>query len=144
METEQKQPESLNTEVSQGTIALSSAGQSNLPLLPPATATTPEWQQITNQVTDFLAELPEYLGSFYQQYSRSILTVLLILAALVTLKVVLALLGAINGIPLLAPLFELIGLSYSTWFTFRYLIKSSTRQELTAEIRTLKSQVFGE
>ncbi|BAB72762.1 CAAD domain-containing protein [Anabaena sp. FACHB-709] len=144
METEQKQPESLNTEVSQGTIALSSAGQSNLPQLPPATATTPEWQQITNQVTDFLAELPEYLGSFYQQYSRSILTVLLILAALVTLKVVLALLGAINGIPLLAPFFELIGLSYSTWFTFRYLIKSSTRQELTAEIRTLKSQVFGE
>ncbi|MBD2250288.1 CAAD domain-containing protein [Nostoc parmelioides] len=144
METEQKQPESLNAEVSQGTIALSSAGQSNLPQLPPATATTPEWQQITNQVTDFLAELPEYLGSFYQQYSRSILTVLLILAAIVTLKVVLALLGAINGIPLLAPFFELIGLSYSTWFTFRYLIKSSTRQELTAEIRTLKSQVFGE
>ncbi|MBD2344106.1 CAAD domain-containing protein [Anabaena subtropica] len=142
METEQKQPESLNTDVSQGTIALPSAGNTNLPKLPPAT-TTPQWQQITQQVTDFLAELPEYLGSFYQQYSRTILTVLLILAAIVTLKVVLALLGAINDIPLLSSLFELIGISYSTWFTFRYLIKASTRQELNGEIRTLKTQLFG-
>ncbi len=143
METEQKPVESLNTDVSQGAIALPSAANNNLPKLPPATANTAQWQQITQQVTDFLAELPGYIGSFYQQYSQTILTVLLILSAIVTLKVVLALVGAINDIPLLAPLFELIGISYSGWFTFRYLLKASTRQELSAEINTLKNQVFG-
>ncbi len=143
METEQKPVESLNTDVSQGAITLPSVTNDNLPKLPPATANTAQWQQITQQVTDFLAELPGYIGSFYQEYSQPIITVLLILSAIVTLKVVLALVGAINDIPLLAPLFELIGISYSAWFIFRYLLKASTRQELSAEINTLKNQVFG-
>ncbi|HEY9804175.1 MAG TPA: CAAD domain-containing protein [Leptolyngbyaceae cyanobacterium] len=143
METEQKPVESLNTDVSQGAIALPSAANNNLPKLPPATTNNTQWQQISQQVTNFLAELPGYIGSFYQQYSQPIITVLIILSAIVTLKVVLALVGAINDIPLLAPLFELIGISYSGWFTFRYLLKASTRQELSAEINTLKNQVFG-
>ncbi|MBD2502415.1 CAAD domain-containing protein [Anabaena azotica] len=143
METEQKPVESLNTDVSQGAIALPSAANNNLPKLPPATTNNTQWQQVSQQVTNFLAELPGYIGSFYQQYSQPILTVLIILSAIVTLKVVLALVGAINDIPLLAPLFELIGISYSGWFTFRYLLKASTRQELSAEINTLKNQVFG-
>lgn len=143
METEQKPVESLDTDVSQGAIALPSAANNNLPKLPPATTNNTQWQQISQQVTNFLAELPGYIGSFYQTYSQPIITVLLILSAIVTLKVVLALVGAINDIPLLAPLFELIGISYSGWFTFRYLLKSSTRQELSAEINTLKNQVFG-
>lgn len=143
METEQKQPESLNTNLSQGAIALPSAGNSNLPKLPPATTTSPQWQQVIQQVTDFLAELPEYISNFYQQYSRSILTVLFILVAIVTLKVVLALLSAIHDIPLMSALFELIGITYSTWFTFRYLIKASNRRELSADIKTLKTQIFG-
>lgn len=143
METEQKSVEALNTDVSEGAIALPSAANNNLPKLPPATANTAQWQQISQQVADFLADLPQYIGSVYQQYSQPILTVLLILSAIVTLKVVLALVGAINDIPLLAPIFELIGISYSAWFTFRYLLKASTRQELSAEINTLKNQVFG-
>ncbi|PMB41916.1 hypothetical protein CEN47_01910, partial [Fischerella thermalis CCMEE 5319] len=32
---------------------------------------------------------------------------------------------------------------YSAWFVYRYLLKASTRQELTNEIATLKSQVIG-
>ncbi|QLE56319.1 CAAD domain-containing protein [Nostoc sp. TCL26-01] len=143
METEQKQQESLNATVSPGTIALPNAENSNLPKLPPATDTTPEWQQFGQQVADFLAQLPEYLGSFYQKYGQAIITVLLIVAAIVTSKVVLAVLDAINDLPLISAIFELIGIIYSTWFIFRYLIKASTRKELTQEIETLKTQVFG-
>jgi len=49
----------------------------------------------------------------------------------------------LNDIPLVAPTFELIGIGYSAWFVYRYLLKASTRQELTNEIATLKSQVIG-
>ena len=54
-----------------------------------------------------------------------------------------AVLDALNDIPLVAPTFELIGIGYSVWFVYRYLLKASTRQELTGEISTLKSQVMG-
>ncbi|MBD2361240.1 CAAD domain-containing protein [Anabaena minutissima FACHB-250] len=138
METEQKQPESLNA-----TIALPEAQNGNLPKLPPATDSNAQWQQTAKQVADFFGQFPEYLGSFYQKYKQPIVTVLLILSLVVTLKVLLALIDAINDIPLLSPLFEVIGISYSTWFIFRYLIKSSTRQELVSEVNSLKNQFFG-
>ena len=48
-----------------------------------------------------------------------------------------------NDIPLVSPTFELIGIGYSVWFVYRYLLKASTRQELTHEISTLKTQVVG-
>jgi hypothetical protein len=62
----------------------------------------------------------------------------------VTVKVILAVLDSLNDIPLVAPTFELIGIGYSGWFVYRYLLKASTREELTSEIDTLKSQVFGQ
>jgi hypothetical protein len=66
-----------------------------------------------------------------------------VITAIVTVKVLLAVLDSLNGIPLVAPTFELIGIGYSAWFVYRYLLKASTRQELTSEITTLKSQVVG-
>lgn len=68
----------------------------------------------------------------------------LIVAAIVAVKVLLAVLDSLNDIPLVAPTFELIGIGYSAWFVYRYLLKASTRQELTHEITTLKSQVVGQ
>jgi hypothetical protein len=143
METEQKQPESLNATLPQGAIALPEAHNGNLPKLPPATDNNAQWQQTAQQVADFFGQLPEYLGSFYQKYKQPLVTVLLILSLLVTVKVLLALLDAINDIPLLSPLFEVIGIGYATWFIFRYVIKSSTRQELVSEIESWKHQFFG-
>jgi hypothetical protein len=51
--------------------------------------------------------------------------------AFVSLRVVLAVMDALNEVPLLKPTFQLIGIGYSTWFISRYLLKPSTRQELS-------------
>jgi hypothetical protein len=67
----------------------------------------------------------------------------LIFGAVVSVKLTLALLDAINDIPLLAPTFELIGLAYTAWFIYRYLWKASTRQELSGDFNALKDQVLG-
>ncbi|MHC0063541.1 CAAD domain-containing protein [Nostoc sp. UIC 10890] len=144
METEQQQRESINASFSQGTLALEGADTANLPKLPPATEPESQWQQISRQITQFLEQLPEYLSIFFQNYKQPLITVALILAAIVTAKVVLAVLDAINDIPLLSPLFELVGIGYASWFIFRYLLKSSTRQELGNEIQLLKNQFVGE
>ncbi len=42
--------------------------------------------------------------------------------------------GAINALPLLPKVFELVGLGYSAWFTYRYLLFKSNREELVDDI----------
>ncbi|MBG1242352.1 MAG: CAAD domain-containing protein [Nostoc sp.] len=111
-------------------------------LQPPAQSQD-EWLKYGEQISSFLATLPEYLGSFFNQYKQPLVTVGLIVGSIVGVKVLLAILDALNDIPLVAPTFELIGIGYSAWFVYRYLLKASTRKELTSEITTLKSQVVG-
>jgi hypothetical protein len=57
--------------------------------------------------------------------------------------VTLAILSAVNEIPLLAPAFELVGLGYTGYFVYRYLLQASTRSELTEGLNDLKSEIFG-
>ncbi len=111
--------------------------------LQPAAQSQEQWLKYGEQVSGFLGTLPEYLGSFFNQYKQPLISVGLIIGAIVAVKVILAILDALNDIPLVAPTFELIGIGYSAWFVYRYLLKASTRQELTHEITTLKSQVVG-
>jgi hypothetical protein len=144
METQQQQLESINISSSQANLALEGTHNPNLPKLPPATEIESEWQRINRQVSEFFERLPIYLSRFFQDYKQALITVGLILAAIVTVKIALAALDAIHDIPLLSPIFELIGISYATWFVYRYLIKASTRQELSAEIRLLKNEFLGE
>lgn len=101
------------------------------------------WQEWVEPITDFLADFPEFLGKFFADYRQPLTTIGIIVAALVTVKVTLALLDAINDIPLLSPLLELIGLVYTGWFVYRYLLRASTRSELLSEFDVLKSQVTG-
>lgn len=102
-----------------------------------------EWLKYGEQISSFLATLPEYAGTIFNKYRQPLTVLGLIVAAIVTLKVVLAVLDALNDIPLLAPTFELIGIGYSAWFVYRYLLKASSREELTSEITTIKKQVVG-
>lgn len=104
------------------------------------TAQTPEW---IKQFGTILAELPTYLGQFYQNNKGAVVTLGLIFAVIVTFKLTLAVLAAINGIPLLAPTFKLIGIAYTAWFVSRYLLNASTRSELSGEINSLKSEILG-
>ncbi len=51
--------------------------------------------------------------------------------------------GAINALPLLPKVFELVGLGYSAWFTYRYLLFKSNREELVDDIEALKKKIAG-
>lgn len=100
-------------------------------------------KQVWEKVSGLLGNLPDYVTEFFKQYRRPIVTIGLIIAAIISVKLVLALLDAINDFPLLAPLFELIGLIYSGWFLYRYLLKASNRQELLGDIAAIRDQVLG-
>ncbi|MEM6452558.1 MAG: CAAD domain-containing protein [Cyanobacteria bacterium P01_D01_bin.105] len=100
-------------------------------------------KRVTAQVVDNLGELPKYFGEFFQEYRRPLLALGLIFGAFISVKLTLAILDAINDVPVLAPLFELIGLIYSGWFIYRYLLKASNRSELASEMNALKDQILG-
>lgn len=104
----------------------------------------PAWQEYVDVVLDFLSKLPDELGNFFSDYKKPLTSVGLIVAASITVYITLSVLDAINHIPLLSPILELVGLGYSVWFVSRYLLKESTRSELFAELNSLKEQVFGE
>ena len=92
---------------------------------------------------DFISKLSDYVTEFISDNEKLLVNLLLFFLAVVAVRVILAVLAAINDFPLLAPLFELIGLGYTTWFVYRYLWKESSRKELKDEFEVLKSQVMG-
>lgn len=110
---------------------------------PSKTAAGQQVQEALAPILDFLNKLPDDIGSFVSANTKPLLYIVLFIAALVTIKIVLAVLGAVDGIPLLSPLFKLVGLGYTGWFVYRYLLKEDSRQELGQEFQSLKSQVLG-
>ena len=112
------------------------------PAQPPANEQP--WQEWVDIALGFLARITEEISQFISDNRKLLLNLLLILSAFVTVYITLAVLDAINNLPLLAPVFELVGLGYSAWFTYRYLLRASTREELVTEFQALKAQVVGE
>ncbi|NJK68615.1 MAG: hypothetical protein HC789_07190 [Microcoleus sp. CSU_2_2] len=104
---------------------------------------TDQFQDIKDQVVTIVSELPTYVSNFFSEYQKPIVTVGLILAGGITIKVMLGVLDALNDVPFVAPFFELVGMGYTAWFVYRYMLKASDRQELLAEIESLKEQVVG-
>ncbi|MFB2980674.1 CAAD domain-containing protein [Microseira sp. BLCC-F43] len=124
---------------------LESSEANAVALLPPATQSPAgyQWQRISQQIKDFLGQLPDYLGRFFQQNQGSITNIGLILAALVALRLIIGILDALNDIPLLGSTFELIGICYSVWFVYRYLLTADSRREIGRQFEYLKQQVVG-
>jgi CAAD domains of cyanobacterial aminoacyl-tRNA synthetase len=143
METQAQQPEQGNYSSPQDILSFSGGDNRTLPKLPAAKETESQWQKISRQFVEFLNKLPDYLGSIYNNNKQGLFTLVLILSAFVTVKVVIALLDAVNGVPLLQPLFELIGIFYAIWFTFRYLLKYENRQELSQKFNSFKQESLG-
>lgn len=108
-----------------------------------STSTNDQWKQVGEKISAFLADLPDYLTDFFGEYRRPIITISLILGALIAVKLLLAILDAINDIPLMSSLFELVGMGYSAWFVYRYVWKAENRQELASDFSSLKQQILG-
>jgi hypothetical protein len=143
MEAKMQEPEFLETKSKEATTPEVNNQTGTITKLQPTVQSQEQWMKYGEQVSSFLATLPEYLGTFFNRYRQPLITIGIIVGAIVAVRVVLAVLDALNDIPLVAPTFELIGIGYSAWFVYRYLLKASTRQELTSEITSLKTQVVG-
>lgn len=108
-----------------------------------ANSTTQELLQIGLQISHSLEQLPSYIKRFFKAYKSPITSIALILATIVTLRLITAVIDALNDLPLFAASFEAIGIGFVIWFVYRYLLKASTRQEIALEFQILKEQIIG-
>ena len=95
------------------------------------------------KIASVLGDAPEYVVETFNEYKRPITVIGLVLSLLIAIKMTFAILDAVNDIPVLAPTMELIGLIYTGWFVYRYLLKASNRQELLSNLSDIKDQVTG-
>jgi valyl-tRNA synthetase len=84
-----------------------------------------------------LEDKPGLLG----KYQKPAMTLAVFLGGLVLLRIISAVLGVIDHLFLIASVLKLIGAGYTTWFIYRYLLKSGDRQELIEKISQMKAQV---
>lgn len=108
-----------------------------------ATATQNQLQQVGKQIAELLDRLPDFVGNFYRDYQRPLTVVAGIVAIIITLKLLSGVLDTFNEIPFFEPFFQLIGIIYSGWFIYRYLLNAGSRQELWQIVDDYKAQVFG-
>lgn len=110
---------------------------------PKTELSTEQWLLSGYRISEFIDDIPSYIGYFFTAYKRVLVSIGLILVASIAVKLALAMLDALSDIPLLAQILKLIGLAYTTWFVYRYLISTASRQELFEVINALKEYVLG-
>ncbi len=112
----------------------------------PLATTAKATQSATSELEALLEQASEYVSfvtDFFKSNQPTVVKIGLVVGAAVAVKVALAILGAINEIPLLAPTFEMVGIGTSAWFLYRYLLRASTREELSRDFDSLKKEVLG-
>jgi hypothetical protein len=142
-EVSMQQPEYIDSTLEEATAEGNTQESEAVAMLPPAAQSDNQLQRIGKQVSNILAQLPDYVGQFFNHYRRPLIVVALFVAALITLKALFSAVQALNNIPLLGATFQFIGFVYSIWFIYRYLLQASDRQELYSNIQTIKEQVLG-
>ncbi|MEB3229883.1 MAG: CAAD domain-containing protein [Leptolyngbyaceae bacterium] len=104
---------------------------------------TDKWTYNPQKLNTFIQEFPSFLEEFWGKYRLPILALGVVLGFIIFAKILLAILEAINDLPFLEPFFEIIGISYFSWFLIRYLLPSTGREELGGTLKALTDRVKG-
>lgn len=107
------------------------------------TLISPELKEQVENVIRFLSTFPDFFNGALGDYQKPLTTVGLILVAGLGVAVADGILTRLNAIPLFAPTFELIGLGFTGWVLFRYLLYADTRQELLQAYDHVKERITG-
>ncbi|MBD2464115.1 valine--tRNA ligase [Oscillatoria sp. FACHB-1407] len=81
--------------------------------------------------------------SWLTQNRKPLTNALLLSGAFLLFKLTLDVLNTVRNLAIIAPMLELIGFGYTVWFVYRYLLRSRDRQELAANLNSLKTQIVG-
>lgn len=115
-------------------------------VLPPSTgadggATGGEWQELLDRLNGWLGE--GKVADLWQQSQRPLKALGAALALLLVLRLLGSVLGALDGVPMLPRLLQLVGLIWIGLYSSRNLVRSDSRQQLLARAEGVWSSVVG-
>lgn len=98
--------------------------------------------QAGNDLKDTAQDLLTTATEKWEETEDKPTVVTLGLAGLVTLIVLSSLLGALDKVPFLGGILELIGIGYATYFAYNNLLFTPDREELMKKVDDIKSKVL--
>lgn len=99
--------------------------------------------KVGHQVVNLLDKLPDSVTNFAQKNKNPLLFLLIILPSLILLQLTLSILAAIHEFPLFSPLFRLIGLIYTFWFSYKNLLYAQPRKQTLEKLASVSGEIFG-
>ncbi len=108
----------------------------------PSNPSNKQLLQFGDKISDTIQELLDLVVNFWNAYQLPLILVGITLAIAIFLKISLTILNAIDRLPLVQPLLELIGMIYTIWFVWRYLRSGSKRQELGAALKSVQQSIL--
>jgi CAAD domains of cyanobacterial aminoacyl-tRNA synthetase len=99
--------------------------------------------EIQVKVIRFFEKLPDDASAFFNNNRQAFNTLGLILLGFLGLRVLFAVLDAIDDIPLMAFFLKVTGLVYLTQFAWRYLMRANDREQLARKIEQFKNDLLG-
>lgn len=118
--------------------------ESNTPTPAVGGLTDEQWQQAREKLYWLLTVFPDQVSAFLGEYRQPLQTLLIILATIPFVALAIAILEVVNTIPLLAPICQLIGFGYGSWFLYRYVLFDEGRREFAQKIEAYKAKILGD
>lgn len=100
-----------------------------------------EWQELLDRLNGWLGE--GRARELWQQSQRPLKALAAALALLLVLRLLGSVLGALDGVPMLPRLLQLVGLIWIGLYSSRHLVRSDSRQQLVAKVEGVWSSVVG-
>ncbi|MEM9767414.1 MAG: valine--tRNA ligase, partial [Cyanobacteria bacterium P01_D01_bin.71] len=91
-----------------------------------------------------LEEPLTYIQRFFSDVRRPAMTLALLFALFVAIKVLAAVLATLDSIVLVGPSLKLIGAGYTAWFIAQNLLYAQKRQRIWSQLNTWRQEIIGE
>lgn len=101
------------------------------------------WQSFQAKAAAFFDNAPKATAAFFKNNQQLLSNLGLLLLAFIGIRVLLAVLDAIDDLPFVAFTLKLIGLVYVARFVQRYLMRAENRQELAQMLNRAKTELLG-
>ena len=126
METQIQQTEYADASTANNMMTIQSSEAGSLVKIPKTDTTHNKGSEIGRNISIFLHELPKNIAEFSSEYKLQVISFVLLVVMMIGLRFVVAIIGAINQIPLASTFFEVIGIGYVTWLVSRYFFTEAT------------------
>jgi hypothetical protein len=100
-------------------------------------------EDVNKKLNEALANTGSFIQTKWEETEDKPAAVAVTFGALLALVAASSVVDAVDKIPIISDLIELVGVVVTGWFTYRYLVFGPDREELVSNIKVFLSKVYG-